>query len=121
MYFEFESRTQRGATWSPMIDVCERENEILIIVEMPGVDKSDVQLSWNHGVLTISGQKRQHVPGKRTHYLCLERAYGHFRREIEINVAIERKAAKAEIENGILRISLPKVPSESQSSQIPIL
>ena len=121
MYFEFEARTQRGATWSPMIDVCERENEIVIFVEMPGVDKSDVQLSWNHGVLTISGQKRQHVPGKRTHYLCLERAYGQFRREIEINVAIDRKAAKAELENGILRISLPKASSKAEPSSIPIL
>ena len=120
MYFEFESRKQRGATWTPMIDVCEREDEILIIVEMPGVDKADVQLSWNHGLLTISGQKRQHVPGKRTRYLCLERAYGQFRREIQIDVAIDRQAAKAELENGILRISLPKASSKEPSS-IPIL
>ena len=121
MYFEFEARTQRGATWSPMIDVCEREDEILIIVEMPGVDKADVQLSWNHGVLTISGQKRQQLPDKRTRYLCLERAYGQFRREIEINVPIDRKAAKAEMDNGLLRISLPKASSKSEPSHIPIL
>ena len=121
MYFEFESRPQRGATWAPMIDVCEREDEILIIVEMPGVDKSDVQLSWNHGVLTISGQKRQQLPDKRTRYLCLERAYGQFRREIEINVPVDRKAAKAELDNGLLRISLPKASSKSEPSHIPIL
>jgi len=121
MYFEFEARTQRGATWAPMIDVCERADEILIIVEMPGVDKADVQLSWNHGVLTISGQKRQQLPGKQTRYLCLERAYGQFRREIEINVPIDRKAAKAELDNGLLRISLPKASSKSEPSHIPIL
>jgi HSP20 family protein len=93
MYFEFEARTQRGATWTPMVDVCERDTEIVIFVEMPGVDKSDVQLSWNQGVLIISGQKRQHVPGSgRSRYLCLERAYGQFRREIEINVPIDRKS-----------------------------
>src|SRR4030095_5383175 len=111
MYFEFESRPHRDAAWTPLIDVCERENEIVIFVEVPGVDKSDVQLSWNHGVLTISGQKRQHLPGKRTRYFCLERAYGQFRREIEINVPIERRAAKAELDNGLLRISLPKASS----------
>ena len=121
MYFEFEARTQPGATWSPLVDVYEREDEIVIFVEMPGVDKSDVQLSWNHGVLTISGQKRHHVPGKRTRYLCLERAYGQFRREIEINVPIDRKAAKADFENGLLRIHLPKASSESEPSQILIL
>ena len=86
MYFEFEAASRTGATWTPMMDVCEREDEIVIIVEMPGVDKSDVQLSWNHGVLTISGQKRQRSAGKRDRYICLERAYGQFRREIEISM-----------------------------------
>src|SRR4051812_39535245 len=121
MYFEFEGRPHRGATWTPQMDVCEREQEFVISIEMPGVDKSDVQLSWNQGVLTISGQKRQHVPGKRSRYLCLERAYGVFRREIEINVPIERKAAKAELENGLLRIRLPKASSAAEPSNIPIL
>jgi HSP20 family protein len=122
MYFEFEGRTQRGATWTPMIDVCERETEIVIFVEMPGVDKSDVQLSWNQGVLIISGQKRQHLPPRgRSRYLCLERAYGQFRREIEINIPIDRKAAKAEMEHGLLRIRLPKASSNSEPSNIPIL
>ena len=122
MYFEFEARSQRGATWTPAVDVCERENEIIIFVEMPGVDRSDVQLSWNQGVLTISGQKREHLPGRgRSRYLCLERAYGQFRREIDINVPIDRKAAKAELENGLLRIRLPKAASGSEPSAIPIL
>ena len=119
MYFEFEGRTQRGATWCPMIDVCERETEIVIFVEMPGVDKSDVQLAWNEGLLIISGQKRHHQPRGRSRYLCLERAYGQFRREIEINIPINRKGAKAEMENGLLRIVLPKA-SKSEPSDIPI-
>jgi HSP20 family protein len=121
VYFEFDSRPNPYAAWIPTIDVCERENEILIFVEIPGVDKSDVQLSWNHGVLTISGQKRQRVPNKRARYLCLERSYGQFKREIEINVPIDRKAAKAELEKGLLRIRLPKASSNAEPSNIPIL
>ncbi len=99
MYFEFEARPHRDAAWTPMIDVCERRDEIVIFVEVPGVDKSDVQLSWNHGVLTISGQKR----------------------EIEISVPIDRKAAKASLENGLLRISLPKASAKAEPNSIPIL
>jgi len=121
MYFEFEARPHRDAAWTPMIDVCEREDEIVIFVEVPGVDKSDVQLSWNHGVLTISGQKRQSAIGKRTRYFCLERAYGQFKREIEISVPIDRKAAKASLENGLLRISLPKASAKAEPNSIPIL
>src|SRR4051812_16213448 len=116
MYFEFQARPHRDAPWIPMIDVCERDDEIVILVEVPGVEKSDVQLSWNHGVLTISGEKRHSAPGKRARYFCLERAYGQFKREIEINVPVNRSEAKAELEDGLLRIRLPKA-SESQPSQ----
>ena len=121
MYFEFEVRPQRGATWTPMVDVCERETEIVIFVEMPGVDKSDIQLSWNDGVLIISGQKRQRLIARgAARYLCVERAYGQFRREIDINVPIDRKAAKADLKNGLLRIQLPKA-GKAEPTDIPIL
>ena len=122
MYFEFEARPQRGATWTPMVDVCERETEIVIFVEMPGVEKSDVQLSWNQGALIISGQKRQHMPRRGVaRYLCVERAYGQFRREIEINIPIDRKAAKADLKDGLLKIHLPKAASKNEPANIPIL
>src|SRR5436190_1041066 len=44
----------------PQIDVCERANEIVILVEIPGVDRRDVQISWKDNILTISGHKRRH-------------------------------------------------------------
>jgi HSP20 family protein len=122
MYFEFEARPQRGTTWTPMVDVCERETEIVIFVEMPGVERSDIQLSWSDGVLIISGQKRQHLPAKgAARYLCVERAYGQFRREIDINIPIDRKAAKADLQNGLLKIHLPKARQDAEPSNIPIL
>ena len=122
MYFEFEQPPRQGGTWSPAIDVCERATEIVIFVEMPGVERSDVQLSWNDGVLTIAGQKRQNPPGRAVAtYLCLERAYGHFRREIAINIPIDQKHAKAELRDGLMRIHLPKQASKPEATTIPIL
>ena len=41
MYFEFEEHAQQAATWSPTVDVCERATEIVIFVEMPGVERVD--------------------------------------------------------------------------------
>ena len=122
MYFEFEPQPRRGATWTPTVDVCERPAEIVIFVEMPGDDRSDVQLAWNDGVLIISGQKRQHPPDKGVAtYLCVERAYGQFRREITINIPIDPKRAKAELKDGLMRIRLPKLESKPEASEIPIL
>ena len=122
MYFEFATAQPQGATWFPSIDICERAAEIVIFVEMPGIDRSDVQLSWNEGVLIISGQKRQHPPDRQVvRYLCVERPYGYFRREITINIRIDQKHAKAELKNGLMTISLPKLASTPEASRIPIL
>src|SRR5262245_45193032 len=121
MYFEFLAQPRQGATWSPTVDVCERPDEIVIFVEMPGVQRSDVQLAWNDGVLIISGLKRQQAAGEATPtYLCVERTYGHFRREIAIKIPVDHKHAKAELKDGLLKIHLPK-RSEAEVTTIPIL
>jgi len=120
MYFEFHEEPRPGATWSPTVDVCERTDEIVIFVEMPGVERADVQLAWNDGVLIISGLKRQRPTGHGATYLCVERAYGHFRREIAIRVPVDHKKAKAELKDGLMKIHLPK-RSEAEITSIPIL
>jgi HSP20 family protein len=121
MYFEFQQQPRQGATWSPIVDVCERPDEIVVFVEMPGVDRSDVQLAWNDGVLIISGLKRQQTAGEGVaRYLCVERAYGHFRRDIAVNVPVDHQRAKAELNNGLMKIHLPK-RAEAEVTTIPII
>ena len=121
MYFQFHESRQPAATWAPTVDVCERADEIVVFVEMPGVERSDVQVSWNEGVLTISGIKRQR-PSNRgvANYLCVERAYGQFRREITIRIPVNAEGAKAELKNGLMKISIPK-RTEPVVTIIPVL
>ena len=120
MYFEFPAQLRQGATWSPIVDVCERLNEVTIFVEMPGVQRSDVQLSWNDGVLIISGLKRQSPPDYgAAKYHCVERTYGQFRREITIDIAVDYREAKAELKEGLMKIHLPK--AKPAKVDIPIL
>ena len=121
MYFEFQAQPRQGTTWLPSVDVCERTGEFIIFVEMPGVDRSDVQLSWNDGVLIISGLKRQQPHRGVARYFCVERSYGHFRREIPISAPVDHKSAKAELKDGLLRIYLPKRTSKPEAASIPIL
>jgi HSP20 family protein len=91
----------------PQIDVCEQLTEIVILIDMPGVDRRDVRISWKDNVLTISGQKRQHCePGAR--FMRVERSYGPFRREIAIGVAIDTQNVRTEFVEGLMRIHLPK-------------
>ena len=121
MYFEFQEQPGQAAAWTPNVDVCERPDAVVIFVEMPGVERSDMQVAWAEGVLIISGTKRQRPSGRSVAtYHCVERAYGNFRREIAIKIPVDYKNAKAELKNGLLRIQLPK-RTEPDVTVIPIL
>ena len=104
----------------PQIDVCERTEEIVILVEMPGIDREDVAIAWKDQILTISGTKRQQPDNCNARYMCVERSYGPFRREIAIGVPIDYRKARAELKNGLMKIYLPKVPAEKVRDTIPI-
>lgn len=118
MYFEFHH--ERRHAWAPTVDVCERGTEIVIFVEMPGVHRADVQLSWHDGILTIAGHKREQSDADISCYHCVERNYGHFRRDIAINIPIEHEQARAELRDGLMYIYLPKRTLKPESSNIPI-
>ena|SRR5688572_12648892 len=104
----------------PQIDVCERPTEIVILVEMPGLDRSDVKISWKDNVLIIAGNKRRQQPHARANYICVERTYGPFRREIMITIPLDHKNAKAELRDGLMKIHIPKVREEKDRNNIPI-
>ena len=104
----------------PQIDVCERPHEVVILVEVPGVDRKDVTISWKDSILVISGQKRQQSAGGHSRYMCVECAYGPFRREIAIGIPIDYRKAKAELRNGLMKIYLPKLAEQAGQDTIPI-
>ena len=104
----------------PQIDVCERPDEIVILVEMPGISRKEVTISWKEHVLIISGQKQQQSETANARYLCVERSYGAFRREIAIGIPIDYKQARAELKNGLMKIHLPKLPPQKAHDTIPI-
>jgi HSP20 family protein len=104
----------------PLIDVCERVNEVVILVEVPGIDRQDVSLSWKDNILTISGRKQQQLSESSARYMCVERSYGPFRREIAIGIPIDYKKAKAELRNGLMKIHLPKMTEQKGQDRIPI-
>ena len=103
----------------PAVDVCEQPSEIVILVDMAGVDRRDVRISWKDHVLTIVGRKRQECD-PRARFSCVERAYGPFRREIAIAVPIDHRRATAELRDGLMRIHLPKLAQTDEPNTIPI-
>ncbi len=97
-------------SWTPHVDICETRTRILVHVELPGVDSSDISVSFQGGDLRIQGIKREPAQSQKLLcYHCLERRYGKIDRSIHIGWVVNPKMAKASMGNGILTITLPKL------------
>jgi len=93
--------------WVPVVDVMETDEEFQISAELPGVEKKDVKLSVENGVLLISGRREQEEEkGKRYHKI--ERAYGNFARSFTVPETVDAEKVTAEFKNGVLTVRLPK-------------
>ncbi len=120
-YFGFEPDERFRSTWGPVIDVYENAREIVIRAELPGVRRNDIRLRWSDGVLTITGTKDRQLPRPgHGRFLCMERQYGQFRRDIAIKTPIELGSSAAELRNGVLRVRLAKAASRGREATIPI-
>lgn len=106
-------------TWRPQIDIYETPEQIIIIGEISGVEKEDLEVELDQGAVRISGKRREtpHVPGMRYH--LAEIAYGGFERILLLPVPINPEGVTASYTNGLLKITLAKRPRD-QVHRVPI-
>jgi HSP20 family protein len=103
---------------APRIDVDETEQEIRITAELPGVPKDAVDVSLDDDVLVIRGEKRCERQDEEAR--VSERFYGTFRRAIQLPFAPEPDQVRADFENGVLTITLPKQTPPQTSRKIEV-
>ncbi len=92
----------------PAIDMYQTDSEVVVKAALPGVKADDVQISVTGDVLTIKGEIKQEEEQKGRSYHIREHRWGAFERNIILPTAVVADKAKAEFENGILTITLPK-------------
>ena len=99
------------APWMPVIDVFEKDTDLVVQAEIPGMKKKDVKVSLDQGVLTIEGQRHADTGIEKDGWKKVERYRGMFRRRIPL--AFEPDSAKihARYEDGILEVTIP-MPKE---------
>lgn len=105
--------------WLPPVDVAETKNEIVVNVEIPGMDPKEFDISLSAGTLTIKGEKKQEKAEKEENYHLVEQRYGTFTRSIPLPQAVESEKISAAYRNGILKIILPK-SEEAKKREIKI-
>ena len=90
------------------IDAYTTDNEIVVTAAVPGVKPDEVEITVTEGVLTIKGEVEHEQQTERTNYYSRQIRYGTFSRSIPLPTRVNHEEAKAEFENGILTVSLPK-------------
>ena len=112
-------RSEEVGTFSPNVDISETESELLLKLEVPGVSLSELSLAVQGGSLIVRGEKeRPQVEGRAEFHLA-ERGFGRFRRVVTLGVPVNTRHARAVLNNGLLRISFPKVPNR-RGEEVPI-
>jgi HSP20 family protein len=105
-------------SWIPYIDISERENDVTVRVEIPGVEQKDVAIMLYNSRIEIKGMKKENLPRGKIKYHQLEREYGSFRRFIFLPSAIVPEKAQATLENGVLTIVLKKYKRKKEKEVI---
>jgi HSP20 family protein len=100
----------------PEFDYAETDTEIIVTAELPGVDPKDVEISLEHNLLTIRGEKRSQRDEKKEHYQFAERSYGAFERTMTVPEGVEASKVEAKFDKGVLKVTLPK-PAELQGKR----
>ena len=112
LFDNFLGRPVAGAArerlWMPPIDMTETEDELLVTVEVPGVQEKDVTVSISGDFLSVKGQRRPQQGTGDAQPLYGERVYGQFERLIQLPLTVQSDKVKATYRDGVLHISLPK-------------
>jgi HSP20 family protein len=97
-----------GAAWSMPVDVIETKDNVIVKAAVPGVKPDEVDVSITGETLTIKGETKAEEKFEEGSYLRKERRFGAFQRTLALPVNVVADKAKAEFENGVLTLTLPK-------------
>ena len=108
-------------SWFPAVNVEEGEDELILTAELPGMGEDDVNLEIENNILTIRGEKREEREegDEKRNFHVWERRYGSFHRAFTLPKSVSTDDIKAEFDNGILTVRMPKAPqAKSRPIQI---
>jgi HSP20 family protein len=100
---------REGGSFTPAVDIRENDNEIRLDLELPGLKPEQVEIMAENGVLTVRGEKLiERKEGEDNRYQVVERSYGTFVRTFQLPQGVDEDQIKAEFENGLLSLRIPK-------------
>ena len=92
----------------PRVDVIDREDELVVRAETPGIDKDDLEVSVSEGSVTIKGATRREEKEEKGEYHRCEIMRGTFSRSVALPAEVDADAAQATFKDGVLELTPPK-------------
>ena len=111
---------REAGLWAPPVEVRERDGNLVISAELPGLNKEDVKVEVNENALVIQGERKREWEEERGGVHRSERAYGSFYREIPLPEGAKSDQAKAQFNNGVLEVTVPIPESKRKARQVTI-
>lgn len=108
------------SAWAPPVEVSYNNGNLVVSAELPGLSDKDVKVEVNNDVLTIEGERRVEEERNEGGVHLTERRYGRFYRAIALPDGADVQKAKADFQNGVLRITIPVPETQQNQRQIPI-
>jgi HSP20 family protein len=105
--------------FAPPVDVYEDEHNVVLKVEVPGIDEKDIDVRVENNVLTVHGERKVEQEEKEENFRRIERQYGSFTRTFTLPSTVDAERIQADYDKGILKIVLPK-KAEAKPKQIKV-
>jgi HSP20 family protein len=112
--------TAGSGFFAPPIEVLEREGQLMVRAELPGLSKDDVHVEVTDDMLTIEGERRSEHEERQAGFFRSERRYGTFRRQIPLPEGVNADQVTASFKDGLLEIAMPAPQRQAQGRRIEI-
>ena len=107
--------------WAPRVDVIQRNGDIVLRAELPGVDpEKDIEVQVEDDRVTIRGQRRQEAQTQDERFLRVETSYGTFQRTLPLPSPVDPERVRASYRDGVLEVAIPRPESAERSRRVPV-
>jgi HSP20 family protein len=106
-------------SWTPAVDILEKDGNLILRAELPGVNEKEIDLKLDGNVLTLKGERKLEDEQDSNNYHRRERLYGAFSRSFTLPESVDRDQIKADYKSGVLTVTIPQKP-EVKPREIPV-
>ena len=112
--------TEEAYLWAPTLEMTEKDGNFIVTLELPGLKKEEVKIEVTEEAIVVTGERKFEKEEKEEGFFRSERSYGEFYRRIPLPKDAKVDLIKAELNNGVLHITVPVPPTKANVKQVPI-